>query len=556
MRQNIGEIGLKLNKNLLADQWSSEYTEDYKSCLNARGMYDSMQFVLRLRPDLHWLLERVESGIVTSKQYDFETIQAFSTYLHETVHWWQHIGSTSGFILSLSYPSQAHINHKELHDFLKFTGAVKPIKRFNEINSKHFNPQTDEFKTTNVILNNFHDIEYFKYRVIVPKTAFEFSKEPLFESIGHSFHIAYSSFINLISATVDKKLEFLPDAKNWHIGFGKLRDNKVQGYYYGSDIGLPPVGLKDIYEGQARFTQIHYLYFASGCTLTWSDFESLGMLSGVYYSAFSVFLDLTGSERPESLDHPLIALYLLVLDIAMNPGQGFPFEIENYELFVESVDPGTRFIRLCRVIATRYPDYKTFITDYSSSEYFEVSTKLSQAIGSETPIDISTEVSGWAESRNSLIELMEEEKSFSFSKENQPIRLMLSRFIKYQQDKVKNPAYFCWPGVYCAGDKLTEHSMRTFNEHQALFTDKADGDIYPRIFPDKEEQLVQDAFNTFYSWIVTYDLCRQWIVTKGDFDYDYWWLTSKYSMDELEDWASKHFEFSYGVKPQDFKILD
>ncbi|TOQ62221.1 hypothetical protein, partial [Vibrio parahaemolyticus] len=62
MRQSIGEIGLKLNKNLLADQWSSEYTEDYKSCLNARGMYDSMQFVLRLRPDLHWLLERVESG--------------------------------------------------------------------------------------------------------------------------------------------------------------------------------------------------------------------------------------------------------------------------------------------------------------------------------------------------------------------------------------------------------------------------------------------------------------------------------------------------------------
>ncbi|WP_219627135.1 hypothetical protein, partial [Vibrio parahaemolyticus] len=61
--------------------------------------------------------------------------------------------------------------------------------------------------------------------------------------------------------------------------------------------------------------------------------------------------------------------------------------------------------------------------------------------------------------------------------------------------------------------------MHTFNEHQALFTDKADGDIYPRIFPDKEEQLVQNAFNTFYSWVVTYDLCRQWIVTKGNFDY-------------------------------------
>lgn len=552
----LWRIWLNLNKELLEDQWASEYTEDYKSCLNARGMYDTMQFVLRLRPDIHYLLDHVEAGIVRSGDYDFETIQAFSTYFHETIHWWQHVGSISGLILSLSYPSQAHINHPELKTYLDTTGPIKPIKKYNELNAKEFKPQDEKFKTINVILNNFYDIEFFKYRVIVPETANEFSKDPLFESIGHSFYIAYSSFVNLLSSSFDRELEFFPKANEWQKWYRKLSDQKIEGYYYGSSIELPPVGLKDIYEGQARFLQIQYLYFASGGKLTWSDFDDLGMLSGVYYKAFSTFLDLTESQRPDSLDSPLVALFLLVLDLAMNPTDGFPFDILHYESFVESVDPGIRFLFLCRVIALKYPEFKSFIKDYSSSEYFEVSTRLSEAIGCRSPIEAARLVAEWAKSKPSLIQLMIEEKSFSFGDVNQPIRLMFSRFIRYQQDKLENPAYFCWPGVYSAGDKCSEESMKLFTEHEALFKDKADGDIYPRVFLGKNEASVQKAFNTFYSWVATYDLCRQWIITDGDFSYDYWWLTSKFSMDDLETWASNHFESVFGLKPQQFRVVD
>lgn len=546
---------MKLNKELLRDQCTSEYTEDYKSCLKARGLYDSMQFVLRLRPDLHLLLDQVGTGIVKSGDYDFETIQAFSTYFHETIHWWQHIGSISGLILSLTYPSQAHINHSELKKYLEITGPIKSIKKYNQLNAKEFKPQDEEFKTINVILNNFHDIEFFKYRVIVPETAKTFSKDSLFESIGHSFHISYSSFVNLISSTFDRNLEFLPNAKDWHKGFRKLSDDKVEGYYYGSSIGLPPVGLKDIYEGQARFLQMQYLYFASGGNLTWDDFDVLGMLSGVYYKAFSVFLQLTESERPESLDSSLVGLFLVVLDLAMNPTDGFPFEIINYESFVESVDPGMRFMFLCRVIALKHPELKSIVKNYSSSEYYEISTVLSKSIVSPPPLEAASLISEWAKTKPSLIQLMDEEKSFVFSKENQPIRLIFSRFIKYQQDKLKNPAYFCWAGVYSAGAKCSEESMQLFNEHGALFVDKSDGDIYPRILPGKDEKSVQETFDTFYSWVATYDLCRQWIIDDGDFSYDYWWLSSKHSMDDLENWASIHFKFSYGVKPQEFKVV-
>lgn len=546
---------MKLDKELLQDQSICEFTEDYKSCLNARGLYDSMQFVLRLRPDLHAILDQVETGIAYSGDYDFEVIQAFSTYFHETIHWWQHIGSISGLILSLSYPSQTHVNASELKKFLSLTGPIKPIKLYNELNAKESSPESEEFKTINIILNNFYDIEFFKYRLIVPDSAKHFSSDPLFESIGHSFQIAYSSFVNLISATFDRELEFLPNLNEWNKGFRKVRDSKVEGYYYRSNIGLPPIGLREIYEGQARFLQMQYLYFASGGKLSWSDFEELDMLSGVYYKAFSIFLKLTKSTRPDSLDSPLVSLFLLVIDLAINPTEGFPFEIIKYESFIASVDPGIRFIEFSKVIAQKYPELKYAITEHSSSEYYQVATKLCAAIGCPSPLDAAGLISKWALNEKSIIELMSEESTFCFNEGNQPIRLIFSRFIKYQQDKLKNPAFFCWPGVYSAGDKCTEEFMALFIEHEALFKDKADGDIYPRVFPGKDETAVQQTFDTFYSWVSMYDLSRQWIIENGDFRYSYGWLTSKHSKSELEAWASQHFEFSYGIKPQQFKIL-
>jgi len=300
---------------------------------------------------------------------------------------------------------------------------------------------------------------------------------------------------------------------------------------------------------------MQYLYFASGGKLSWDDFESLGMLSGIYYSAFTSFLELTESERPDAIDSPLVALFLLVLDLSMNPADGFPFDIKHYESFIESVDPGMRFIFLCRVIALKHPEFKSFIKNYSSSEYYEVSTNLSIAIACPSPIDSAAHICEWARSKTSLIELMKEEESFNFNEENQPIRLIFSRFIRYQEDKLKNPAYFCWPGVYCAGDKCSDNSMQLFLEHQSLFVDKADGDIYPRKFPDKDESSVQIAFDTFYAWVITYDLCRQWIVGEGEFSYDYFWLTSKHSMDELKEWSTNHFKMAYGVDTKDFEIL-
>src|SRR6266852_1708299 len=110
-------IRMKLNKQLL--QHSEEVLDSVSAAYgDIRGLYNSMQFVLRLHPDVQAVLENAPTGIIKAGDIDFGAVQAFSTYLHETIHWWQHVGSTSGLLLSLTYPAQLHLNHKHLRDFL------------------------------------------------------------------------------------------------------------------------------------------------------------------------------------------------------------------------------------------------------------------------------------------------------------------------------------------------------------------------------------------------------------------------------------------------------
>jgi hypothetical protein len=79
---------------------------DLNATLNAHGLYNAFQFVLRLSPAVHQKISELRPGIVSTREIGFDRAQAFSTNLHETIHWWQHVGSTYGLMRSLSYPTR------------------------------------------------------------------------------------------------------------------------------------------------------------------------------------------------------------------------------------------------------------------------------------------------------------------------------------------------------------------------------------------------------------------------------------------------------------------
>ncbi|MEX5600432.1 hypothetical protein [Pseudophaeobacter sp. C1-32P7] len=76
-----------LNHDRLAsasDDYAAEPT--FKACLNAHGMYETMRFVLRLSPRNHELMERIESNEFETSAAPVDVVQAYSTYIHETIH--------------------------------------------------------------------------------------------------------------------------------------------------------------------------------------------------------------------------------------------------------------------------------------------------------------------------------------------------------------------------------------------------------------------------------------------------------------------------------------
>ncbi|HEX8208853.1 MAG TPA: hypothetical protein VF584_01605 [Longimicrobium sp.] len=364
--------------------------------------------------------------------------------------------------------------------------------------------------------------------------------------------------IQLLSASFDPTLTTLPDARRWEEGFAKLRQKQVQGFYYGSPIGIAPVGAYHIFEGQARFSQLQYLHHTSGGEWDWQDFERLGMLGERYVAAFNHFLRVVGEPRPQSVGDPLIGLFLVLCDLAINPTEGFPFDIHIYESFLIDVDPGSRFHLFCHGVAGQ-PDLKKVITDYSNEEYEQITTALCAFTRSPSPLAASRLVATWPEKNAAIDELLTEDAVFRFSTPDLLIRVFFARFVRFQTDKARNPAFFVWPGVWMGSVKATRldpAEIRTlFQEHEALFLDVPGGEVRPRLIHNKPEIEVYETFNNFYSILVTYSLTRQWIAADGVFDFDLRWLSPTASDEEMRMWASTLFTNTYGVAPDAFVII-
>ncbi len=531
---------------------------DLYSCVQAKGLYSPLQFALRLRPDVHKALNSAPEGVVTG--LTTEQIFAFSTYLHETIHWWQHVGSTSGLILSLLYPAQAHIAHPDLIATLPHLGPIKPLRTYNMNGEDQARLAPEVAGRVNSILNNWHDMEFCRRLTIDPRSAQLVVDDPYFESVGHSYWIALSAVLSLLTSTADPEHRLFPDYRKWASAARQLHARETAPAPGGKTLDFPAVGAKEIFEGQARLSQIQYLHHAGGSRHSWSDFRSLGMLEGVYVAAIDAFLKATTLPEPADPRSPTVGLFLLVCDLALNPAEGIVADFPPLDSIVEMMDPGRRFISLCTTIRREPAKYIDQVLSYTKEEYSRVSDELSGACGFLSPRTIADRITAACKDSPELTKLLDEDRTFEFSLPNLPVRLFAARFLALQLQKSHTPHFFCWPGICMtpdgSSDITPETALGLFEEHRALFLDKEDGDVYPRTFKDRSEVAVHDVFNTFYAWVSTYELTRQWIVGRGEFDYGFSWLSSAHPVSERKAWASGKFKEVYGVAIEDFRVLD
>ncbi len=345
----------------------------------------------------------------------------------------------------------------------------------------------------------------------------------------------------------------LPDPRNWEDAISMRKKIGALEYHYGSAARVPPIGLHAIMEGQARFSQLQYLSAASGGGLRWDNFKSAGMFGPIYVEAFNLFLKVLGLGRPDNLGSPEVSLFLLICDIAINPVDGFPIHVSSFDTFLDDVDPGTRFWRLC--VAATKGDPAGAINRLSRDEYLEIAGDLCKTANLTNPMDGLNCVERWTTNGSSFSNLLSEGEKLHFLGPNMALRLIISKFLAFCNDKKLYPEFFCWPGLNMVDPPGHEQAVMLFQKHQSLFTNRSDKrGIFPRVIKGiTPDQLVQ-TLTEFYQWNVIYDLVDQWILEPGVFDLPFDWLTES-TNDEIFHWSNRLFENVYGVRPDQFTIL-
>lgn len=556
-KQDRDELEL-LNDRLASVNDDYEVEPTFNACLNAHGMYETMRFVLRLSPRNHQLMDQIEANAFDSRSVPPDVLQAYSTYIHETVHWWQHVGSTSGLLFSLSYLAQAHSSMHELRDVLQTIGAKKPLRGYTDkVLLAEGHAAQGKLAEANVAVNNAVDVEFYKAYAYAPRENIRWMIEDNhFESIGHGYSIVYGQLVGMVADVIDPDFTVLPKIAAWDDEIRRLRNVRHEGFFWGSEVHLPATGLRAIFEGQARFIQLQFLSNTQKQPMTCERLREMGYFSGIYVEAFDWFLKLSEMEWPETMDDPAIGLFLLICDVAINPSRGFPIDIESFEDLIIDVDAGARFTRLCLAVR-EYPELRTAIRNYSREEYVEASETLTQATGYEHPLVGLQTVADWIEKAPGLAGLMEEHSSFEFNQMNLPIRVFLSHFVSFCRDKLDHPEFFCWPGAHMAGGRNKSGVKELWLRHLSLFSDRGDKEgVYPRRWPNRSDEAVKQTFNRFYGTMALYDLTRQWLLKSGPFVCDFRWISENYDQSHADAWGNDTFKQVYGVTLDDFEIVE
>lgn len=539
---------MKLEPELLNSSFFDK--NEFNAIFNAHGLYNTEQFVLRLSQKNHALIDEIlEEGFDKNNISD-DALQAYSTYLHETIHWWQHIGSTSGFILSLCFPLQTHTNINLIKDLCDLGNVKKSIReeaRIGELSGKtHTDPRQ---ALLNSIVNNTMDFELYKLWLLKPDRSEDIFNDDYFESAGHCFNIVYSNLLPQIAEIIDPDLTIINKHDYWEEEFSKLREERITGYYYGSPIMNRKIGIIELFEGQACFNQMQFLsnLRIKGCSL--EDFKAAGMLHGVYGKAFDLYIDLTGFEYPQSVLSSTVSLFLLICDLSINPVEGFPCDIEDFPNFVNHADPGIRFMLLCFAANKIGGSLCNEIKEHSKTEYLKLSYELLDAAGLKQISEGWDVITTWGDNIEGLKELMAEHQEFNFNKEYSMLRILLSSFVSFTEDKKNNPEFFCWPGYWKTHSSVGDNVQSLWLRNLSLFSDKEHDDgIFIRYFEGKSSANLRNTLNEFFGSNLICELSRQWVLNDGPFSFNFNWLSESITETEWKEWADYIFEKQYGVK--------
>jgi len=504
------------------------------------GQFDPMNFVLRVDSSIYDVLNSGGPTQAFFTQRGDPRTYAFATYLHEIFHWWQHIGTTIGLLTGLSIPVQSHINKRILKESFNEIGPSKPLVH-QALDNKN-NPAS-----LNTVVNNWMDVEFSYGLLSYPEDkARDIVNSRFFECFGHALEVHLVNTVGLLSACFDPDFTALPDIRNFESGFELLRQNKVPMHYYGSKTILPPVGMHDILEGQARFQELQYRHIASKAKLSWDDFEQQGLMGQSYTKAFRAFLEITNFPFPRDPMSEIVNLFLLLCDISLNPSCGYPDDITDYERFINDISPGIRFISAGHVVRA-VPGLLHRTVFPGKDDYEKVTQTICHSLGWKTPGEVSASISSLSKRLPGIQSLEQEALNWEFTPAGMSVRFIYAKHLSLMKDKSLYPEYFCWPVIYFSdiGDRPSALKLALMERHNPPFiAESMDGPVKANFLgcPDSSKEV--KVLSTYFLSQIMYDITRQWIVKPGKFSFKYPW-SGDFRDDEFQAILNA-FRFNYG----------
>lgn len=513
---------------------------------NLMGQFDPLWGGLLLRDDILKDLDHQRGKHIKSSLEEPGTslLLPFSTHLHEYIHWWQHIGTTSGFIYGLSVPVQA----------LATTAYLVECGR--QIRKPLIHHVTNKLPIEHpawLAVLRWSEIEYGATFMFSPPTVIHRLKTAKFyESIGHSMFLLYLNSIAALARIADPDYQGLPPALDWMDLYEYFTRTAKPGFTPLEIIDVP-LGMKELQEAQARLSELQYLDL-SYQPLSWDDIKTGEKLSGVYGAALDYYFKHGNLSEPTSIHDPKINLFLLLCDIALNPDEGYPNPISEDGNFVYRTHPGIRFMKLCRILSENHEVLK-ILENLSLKSYEAVCEIFCRKAGWVTPVEVFERVLTLLARIYGLEELNSKEEAGDFGETDVPLWFFLSQHRAFLETKSQIPHFFCWSGSFlCFKEDNEEAScaQELLSWHLPPFMGTLDKGINTANLSQMTQEQRTKFANDYFATQVQYDLIRQWISKRGDFVFRYQWKPQLNDTD-LES-CLKNFKINFGLLPDELNL--
>ena len=548
------------------------YRPLYGAGTNAPGVYglfDPTTLLVRFSRDIAEILKPDEHGAsIHLTSAGDARLEPYAATFHETVHWWQSIAYSTGFLLAMAPPTQALAVVSDLRRVMPATRIAKPFVRWAESTQNRLGEPLQHW--VNNALNNWLDVEYGSGIIMSPTMATKFMSSPLFESVGHSLSLLLRQVKSVLSVSLEDGVnvheeEMLRNA----VEFDRLSQAQFPGFFFGeSPLSIPLLGFQDIAETQARMTELQLLSMARGGGVSLGEFAHQGMLGPRYSLAMDQFFVAAGLERPADPLSPEVLLLQLSCEMALNSHIGYATPISCHERLISDLHPGWRLMAIASVVKSRSAELRRLVRPADKDAHLSVSTLICRELGWPTPDDTMGEVLSYCSSRKHGSSSVTNAEQGRFSAVNGQIRYLYGLHVSAVRDRRQFPEFFCWPALNTsfaeprrqegrakAIAKLLEMHSPPF-VHGTLRPETGEGGSVTYSGMSGLPKDVGDKLVTNYFYAhIAYDLVRQLICGDGAFTFDFRWLDPGKSLEFYKNVGERAFGQVMGVPISEVSLL-